>query len=235
MPPRYWLMLGLTFLFTGMAFLPALTGWALLAIFILIVVLILMVVVASAQADAEKLKWAWKRRPNQTAQLKSSIDYSQNLNAQANTAQSKIYSQVFAQSAEYINDIKLAAGIASGELGVSLTKISANIAELQTKIKEDCSQFSQVSRFFTYYIPEIAKLVRLRGSLPESVRSESIIKIDQMLSRLAALSKDFINFLGENDVRELEIDLKLLDQSLNQEVYIDISNEKAVASKTNPI
>lgn len=138
------------------------------------------------------------------------------------------HSEIFANCADDLDDIKIAAGAASGALSEKLNTIDENIAKIMREIEADSIQFSQTSRLFTYYVPEIVNLLRARGGLSKRGNKAKIAEIDEMLSRLAIISEEFLNKLSETDSRALDVDLKLLDQSIAQDMTF---NEISMGTK----
>ena len=138
---------------------------------------------------------------------------------------SPIHKQVFDEASEYIDDIGIAAAASSGNLSKSLNTISENIQKIMDEIDDDPQQFSDVSRLFTYYVPEICNLLRVRGALVKQKDKFKIKEIDTMIGRLASVSNDFLEKVEDLAISEIDIDLKLLDQSLAQEIKIDISEK----------
>lgn len=128
-----------------------------------------------------------------------------------------LHLEIMADAKSSIAQIKSASNVASGELGNQLRKMVNSIDIVQKGLDEDPSKLSQVQRLFTYYIPAAADILKARGKAASANDENRIGEIDAMINRLEAAFADFAARIMGEDARSLEIDIKLLSQSLAAE------------------
>lgn len=134
------------------------------------------------------------------------------------TSQSQaVHLKVIADAQHALTRIKTAAGVADGELGVQLRRIAGTADQIARALEADPSRLSEVQRAFTYYLPSAADLIGARGGLVASGDTARVAEIDTMIGRLDAAFADFLAKLQGQDARAIDIDIRLLEQSLDQE------------------
>jgi hypothetical protein len=116
--------------------------------------------------------------------------------------------------------LEAAASVADGELGARLRNMLSKVKEVEAGLKLDPSRLSDVQRLFTYYLPATADLLAARGALVGGGDSARLAEIDKMIGKLDLAYTDFADRLKGHDARSLEIDLRLLDQALNDEFVV---------------
>lgn len=121
-----------------------------------------------------------------------------------------------------IEIIQSAANGADTDLSDNLNAIIIIAKKIEDEINLDNSNFAQVERVFTYYIPEIVKLLKARGIAMRAKNNDKILEIDGMFIRLKAVIQNYANRIYEEDIREIDIDLKLLEQSLAQDLPLEM-------------
>lgn len=124
------------------------------------------------------------------------------------------------------NEIKAAAAVASGAVGENLRSIVKNAEIMQHELLRDASKLSEVQRVFTYYIPATADLLSARGKAVSNNDDAKTLDIDNMIARLEAAFRDFAARLHGEDVRSIDIDIKMLDQSLKQDLPFEIRDKQ---------
>ena len=115
---------------------------------------------------------------------------------------------------------------ASGAVGENLRSIVKNAEMMQHELLRDASKLSEVQRVFTYYIPATADLLTARGKAMIGNDEAKTHDIDNMIARLEAAFRDFAARMHGEDVRSIDIDIKLLDQSLKQDLPFEIRNKE---------
>ncbi len=138
-----------------------------------------------------------------------------------------LHLQVIKDAAEDFAIIKAASSTASGSLGENLRSMTGNITNIENGLIKAPNQLSNVQRLFTYYIPATADLLNARGVAVNNNDEAKITEIDSMVARLKLAFDDYLLRLNGQDKKSVDIDLKLLEQSLAQEfTHIDISKVK---------
>ncbi len=120
-------------------------------------------------------------------------------------------------SRDDIQSIQAAANGASGDLAAYLNKISDYLGKIKDHIYEDQTDYSQIARLFSYYIPKTASILVARGAALRFGDLKSVAQIDEMIERLTQVYEEFWLRLYGSKAHEIKIDLKLLDQSLETE------------------
>jgi hypothetical protein len=113
--------------------------------------------------------------------------------------------------------LEAAASVGDGALGAHLRKMVAKVAEVEAGLEMDASRLADVQRLFTYYLPATATLLSARGAALCANDLGRLAEIDRMIAKLDVAYTDFAARLKGHDVRSLEIDLRLLDRSLDEE------------------
>jgi hypothetical protein len=101
-----------------------------------------------------------------------------------------------------------------------LRNMVARVKEVVAGLEADPSRLSDVQRLFTYYLPATADLLAVRGGVAGSGDSDRLAEIDTMIGKLGLAYDDFSARLSGHDARSLEIDMRLLDQALDQEFVL---------------
>lgn len=134
-----------------------------------------------------------------------------------NNAATPLHKQIMTDAKSSITQIKSASNVASGALGDQLRKMVHSLEIVEKGLDEDASKLSQVQRLFTYYVPATADILKARGKAAGANDEKRISEIDTMINRLEAAFADFAARIMGEDARSLEIDIKLLSQSLAAE------------------
>jgi hypothetical protein len=113
--------------------------------------------------------------------------------------------------------LEAAASVGEGELGARLRNMVAKVREVQSSLNSDPSRLSDVQRLFTYYLPATADLLSARGAVAGSNDTKRLAEIDTMIGKLDLAYCDFADRLKGHDARSLDIDMRLLDRSLDEE------------------
>ena len=137
-----------------------------------------------------------------------------------------IHKKVIEDAKPDFNEIRAAAAVASGSVGENLRSIVKNAEIMQHELLRDASKLSEVQRVFTYYIPATADLLTARGKAMIGNDEAKTHDIDNMIARLEAAFRDFAARMHGEDVRSIDIDIKLLDQSLKQDLPFEIRNKE---------
>ncbi len=136
--------------------------------------------------------------------------------------------EIIKDAEDEIAIIKGAANVASGSLGENLRAILFNIINIENGLIKEPLQLSNVQRIFTYYIPAIIDLLNARGVAVNNNDEKRIIEIDAMVRKTKIVFDDYLLRLNGQDKKSVDIDLKLLEQSLAQEfTHIDINKLKS--------
>lgn len=144
-------------------------------------------------------------------------------------AEPPIHLKVIEDAEGSLKEVRAAANVASGEVGKSLREIVRLSEDMAHHLRQDSSKLSEVQRVFTYYIPSTSALLTARGKALLSNDDKKVAEVDNMISRLELAFKDFNARMNGEDTRSIDIDIKLLDQSLKQDLPIDLyinNNEK---------
>jgi hypothetical protein len=128
-----------------------------------------------------------------------------------------LYRAVLIDAAPARARLEAAASVAEGELGQRLRRMSANTHEVARGLEADPARLSDVQRLFTYYVPATADLLSARGEVARAGDTTRLGEIDAMIGKLDVAFADFAQRLKGHDARSLEIDMRLLDQSLADE------------------
>ncbi len=131
------------------------------------------------------------------------------------------YKLVLQEMKSDIDIIQNAANGANADLSDNLNAIIITTKKIEDEINLDNSNFSQVERVFTYYVPQMVKLLNARGIAIRAKNNNKILEIDEMFIRLRAVVQNYANRIYEDDMREIDIDLKLLEQSLAQDLQFE--------------
>lgn len=129
----------------------------------------------------------------------------------------ELHIKILDEAEQFIEQIKSASSVASGNLGQSLRSMVVSIDKVRIDLLKQPEKISNVQRLFTYYIPETANLLSARGKAASANDSVRISEIDEMLAKLEIAFSQFNSKLEIDDTRAAQIDLKLLSQSLEQD------------------
>jgi hypothetical protein len=113
--------------------------------------------------------------------------------------------------------IKAAANLEQGEFGIDLKAMVKNVEAIVEGLKLAPSKLSDVQRLFTYYLPEVANLLEARQHMLSLGEIARVDEIEMIVERIEKAFATFARRMHEADIRALDIDLKLLDQSLAAE------------------
>lgn len=128
-----------------------------------------------------------------------------------------VHLKVIADAQPALIRIKAAAGVAQGGLGDQLRRIASTADQIARALEADPARLAEVQRAFTYYLPSAADLIGARGGLVASGDTARVAEIDTMIGRLDAAFADFLAKMQGQDARAIDIDIRLLEQSLDQE------------------
>jgi 5-bromo-4-chloroindolyl phosphate hydrolysis protein len=115
-----------------------------------------------------------------------------------------------------IRDVEVRGGI--GRLG-------RTAGDVVTEIEADANRLSRGQRLLTYYLPRAGDLAE-GFALLERQREPDQRRIDQTREMITRLEAAFVHFADEmraEEVSELDVDLRLLEQSLRQDIGPDRS------------
>jgi hypothetical protein len=110
-----------------------------------------------------------------------------------------------------------ASNVHSGDLGLCLGKMSSSVDAIIAGLKDNPLKLIEVQRLFTYYLPEVGNLLKAREQMNAIAQYERVTEIDTILLRIQSAFAAFARRMHDADIRALDIDLKLLDQSLAAE------------------
>lgn len=130
-----------------------------------------------------------------------------------------LHRQVIADAAFSRARLEAAASVGESDLGVRLRNMLARVKEVEAGLESEPGRLSDVQRLFTYYLPATADLLAARGAIMGNSDTKRLAEIDAMIGKLDLAFTDFANRLKGHDVRSLEIDLRLLESSLNEELF----------------
>jgi hypothetical protein len=116
--------------------------------------------------------------------------------------------------------LEAAASVADAQLGERLRAMVTRVKDVVAGLEADPSRLSDVQRLFTYYLPATADLLAARGGVAGSGDTDRLAEIDTMIGKLGLAYDDFAARLSGHDARSLEIDMRLLDQALDQEFVL---------------
>lgn len=117
----------------------------------------------------------------------------------------------------FVDQIKSAANVATGALGENLRSMAISIDKVRLELLKQPDKVANVQRLFTYYAPETANLLAARGKAANAGDTQRLGEIDDMLSKLEIAFSQFNSKMEGDDTRAVEIDMKLLSQSLQQD------------------
>jgi 5-bromo-4-chloroindolyl phosphate hydrolysis protein len=128
-----------------------------------------------------------------------------------------LHRQVIADAEPARVRLEAAASAAGEPVGIRLRTMVTRVKDVIASLEADPSRLSDVQRLFTYYLPATADLLAARGALAGSGETARLAEIDTMIGKLGQAYDDFAARLSGHDARSLEIDMRLLDQALDQE------------------
>lgn len=137
--------------------------------------------------------------------------------AKAAPVDPSIAARLIRESTDQRDQLTAAASAADGALGENLRRIDTASKQVVTALEKDGSNLAHVQRMFTYYLPSAAELLKARRNVVGGGNSAHLAEIDGMFARLAVAFEDFVARINGTDMRSLEIDLRLLEQSLDAE------------------
>jgi hypothetical protein len=129
----------------------------------------------------------------------------------------KLHQAVIEDAKASLVRLEAAASVADGDLGQRLRNMVACVKEVEMGLRENPSKLSDVQRLFIYYLPATADLLGARGAVAGGGDPARLAEIDAMIGKLDLAYTDFASRLRGHDARSLEIDMRLLDQSLDDE------------------
>jgi hypothetical protein len=109
----------------------------------------------------------------------------------------------------------------TGDFGVGLANMISDVDEIITGLKAAPEKLAEVQRLFTYYLPEVSNLLDVRAKLIERGETKGVTEIETILDRTELAFDRFAARMHLSDIRELEIDLRMLDQALAAEFEAD--------------
>nr|MCU0881154.1 5-bromo-4-chloroindolyl phosphate hydrolysis family protein [Hyphomonadaceae bacterium] len=127
------------------------------------------------------------------------------------------HARLIRETSDVRAQLSAAASAADGTLGNDLRRMDKATRAVVDSLEKDPSNLSHVQRMFTYYLPSAAQLLNARREVAGTGNTAHQGEIDGMFSRLADAFEDFVARINGTDIRSLEIDLKLLEQSLDAE------------------
>jgi hypothetical protein len=102
-------------------------------------------------------------------------------------------------------------------LGARLKRMVDAVDYVIAELKDEPKKLFEVQRLFTYYLPEVAKMLEARQQMVDLGETERVREIDAILERIENAFSQFAKRMHAADLAALDIDLKLLDQSLAAE------------------
>jgi hypothetical protein len=131
-----------------------------------------------------------------------------------------LHRQVIAEAEPARIRLEAAASAAGEPVGTRLRNMVARVKEVVAGLEADPSRLSDVQRLFTYYLPATADLLATRGAIAGTSEAGRLSEIDTMIGKLDLAYDDFAARLSGHDARSLELDLRLLDQAIDQEFVL---------------
>jgi hypothetical protein len=131
-----------------------------------------------------------------------------------------LHCQIIVDAAPAKVRLEASASVAEGVLGERLRNMVARVKDVEGGLEQDPSRLSDVQRLFTYYLPATADLLTARGANMGNSNTKRLAEIDAMIGKLDLAYTDFADRLKGHDARSLEIDLRLLESALNEELSI---------------
>jgi hypothetical protein len=128
-----------------------------------------------------------------------------------------LHGKVIGDAAQARAALASAAAVASGELGERLRRINDTVDQIARALEADPSRLPDVQRVFTYYLPSAADLIAARGSLVAKGDAARVAEVDSMIGKLDVAFADFLEKVHGRDPRTIDIDIRLLEQALDQE------------------
>jgi 5-bromo-4-chloroindolyl phosphate hydrolysis protein len=110
----------------------------------------------------------------------------------------------------------------TGEFGADLAKMVRNVDTIIDAIRITPTKLGDVQRLFTYYLPEVGKLLEARLQMLAVGETDRVAEIEAIVDRIETAFQQFAARMHQADIRALDIDLKLLDQSLAAEFETQI-------------
>lgn len=129
----------------------------------------------------------------------------------------QMHLKILDDAQNYVEQIKSAANVATGQLGASLREMVNSLEKAKMALLKAPEKLSQIQRLFTYYTPETANLLVARGKAASSGDAQRLGEIDEMLGKLEIAFSQFNSKMDGDDGRSADIDMKLLSQSLEQD------------------
>lgn len=129
----------------------------------------------------------------------------------------EMHVKILDDAQNYIEQIKSAANVATGQLGASLREMVNSLEKAKMALLKAPEKLSQIQRLFTYYTPETANLLVARGKAASAGDAQRLGEIDEMLGKLEIAFSQFNSKMDGDDGRSTDIDMKLLSQSLEQD------------------
>jgi hypothetical protein len=114
------------------------------------------------------------------------------------------------------------ATLETGEFGDDLKSMVANVDVIIAAVYSAPIKLPDVQRLFTYYLPEVSRLLEARQVMKRAAAFDRVGEIDAIIDRIAAAFHQLARRIHEADIRALDIDLKLLDRSLAAEFETQI-------------
>jgi hypothetical protein len=131
-----------------------------------------------------------------------------------------LHRQVIADAEPARIRLEAAASAAGEPVGTRLRNMVARVKEVTAGLEADPSRLSDVQRLFTYYLPATTDLLAARGALAGTSEVGRLAEIDTMIGKLDLAYDDFAARLSGHDARSLDLDLRLLDQAIDQEFVL---------------
>jgi hypothetical protein len=113
--------------------------------------------------------------------------------------------------------LSAAAKAHGSDLGTTLSRMLVSVDAIVLGLKDDPLKLYEVQRLFTYYLPEVGRMLEARRQMQAIGRTSHVDEIDAILGRVELTFQQFATRMHQADIRELEIDLRLLDQALAAE------------------
>lgn len=135
--------------------------------------------------------------------------------------------EIIKRTRPLIEDIKIAHSAAEGEMRINLGKIVTSIEKVKLGVFENVNCFPMVRRMFEYYIPQTMKIINIRGLARSNNDKDRINQTDIILYKLQRIYGEFEKSIDFNDLKSIEIDIKLLENSLSEDLnFIEITSVK---------
>lgn len=149
-------------------------------------------------------------------------------NTKAVQATFELHKKIIDDANNDLLQIKAASAVAAGQIGENLTKIVQKAEQIERDLIKEPHKLSHVQRIFTYYIPSTQDLLVARGKAQANNDNAKLLEIDTMLSRLAQAFEDFAAKMHGEDARSIDIDIKLLEQSLADDLGVELLNKQKI-------